>query len=66
MSKELSCRLVRNRVISMVAILRASPLGKVVTYPSKHELRAMSQKIVDYYPMLRDAGGLPYVSIFVF
>lgn len=63
MSKELCCRLVRNTVTSMVAILRASPMGKEVTYPSKLEMRAMSQKIVDYYPMLRDADThMPYVS----
>lgn len=66
MSKELTCRLIRNTITSMVAILRASPLGKEVTYPSKHELRAMSQKIVDYYPMLRDATDLPYVSFYFF
>ncbi|KAI4889729.1 hypothetical protein NFI96_033080 [Prochilodus magdalenae] len=60
MSKELSCRLIRNTITSMVAILRASPLGKEERYPSKHELRAMSQKIVDYYPMLRDTSDLPY------
>ncbi|KAI4891729.1 hypothetical protein NFI96_032128, partial [Prochilodus magdalenae] len=54
MSKELSCRLIRNTITSMVAILRASPLGKEERYLSKHELRAMSQKIVYYYPMLRE------------
>ncbi|XP_026048737.1 uncharacterized protein LOC113036543 isoform X3 [Astatotilapia calliptera] len=65
MSKELCCRLVRNTVTSMVAILRASPMGKEVTYPSKLEMRAMSQKIVDYYPMLRDADThMPYLTIY--
>ncbi|KAI4886931.1 hypothetical protein NFI96_030450 [Prochilodus magdalenae] len=64
MSKELSCRLIRNTITSMVAILRASPLGKEERYPSKHELRAMSQKIVDYYPMLRDTSDLPYLTIY--
>lgn len=63
MSKELCCRLVRNTITSMVAILRASPMGREVRYPSKLEMRAMSQKIVDYYPMLRDADpNMPYVS----
>lgn len=68
MSKELCCRLVRNTVTSMVAILCASPTGKQVKYPSKLEMRAMSQKIVDYYPMLRDADTImSYVSnIFYF
>lgn len=64
MSKELCCRLVRSTVTSMVAILRASPMGKEAKYPSKLEMRAMSWKIVDYYPMLRDADtNVPYVSI---
>lgn len=63
MSKELCCRLVRNTVTSMIAILRASPMGKEARHPSKLEIRAMSQKIVDYYPMLRDADtNMPYVS----
>lgn len=68
MSKELCCRLIRNTITSMVAILRASPMGKEVRYPSKLELRAMSQKIVEYYPMLRDADiNMPYVSnVFLF
>ena len=49
--------------LSMVAILRASAMGKEVKYPSKLEMRAMSQKIVDYFPMLRDAdANMPYVS----
>ncbi|CAM4572024.1 unnamed protein product [Leuciscus chuanchicus] len=65
MSKELCCRLVRNTITSMVAILRASPMGKEVRYPSKLEMRAMSQKIVDYYPMLRDADpNIPYLTIY--
>lgn len=63
MSKELCCRLVRNTITSMVAILRASPLGKEERYPSKLELKVMSQKIIEYYPMLRDAhSNPPYVS----
>lgn len=63
MSKDLCCRLVRNTVTSMVSILRASPMGNEVRYPSKLELRVMSQRIIDYYPMLRDAdSSIPYVS----
>lgn len=34
MSKELCCRLVRNTITSMVAILRASPMGKQDTPPN--------------------------------
>ncbi|CAG6022017.1 unnamed protein product [Menidia menidia] len=65
MSKELCCRLVRNTITSMVAILRASPMGKEVRYPSKLEMRAMSQKIIDYYPMLRDDDlNMPYLTIY--
>ncbi|KAK7886547.1 hypothetical protein WMY93_026168 [Mugilogobius chulae] len=65
MSKELNCRLVRNTVTSMVAILRASALGKEVNYPSKLEIKAMSKKVVDYYPMLRDADPhMPYVTVY--
>ncbi|XP_077939168.1 uncharacterized protein LOC144411419 isoform X2 [Gasterosteus aculeatus] len=65
LSKELCCRLVRNTITSMVAILRASPMGKEVSYPSKLEIRAMSQKIIDYYPMLRDDDpNMPYLTIY--
>ncbi|XP_041964251.1 uncharacterized protein LOC121721413 isoform X2 [Alosa sapidissima] len=65
MSKELCCRLVRNTITSMVAILRASPMVKEVRYPSKLEMRAMSQKIIDYYPMLRDDDpNMPYLTIY--
>ena len=47
----------------MVAILRASPLGKEASYPSKLEMKVMSQKIIEYYPMLRDADpNMPHVS----
>ena len=67
MSKELCCRLIRNTITSMVAILRVSPTGKEVKYPSKLEMKVMSQKIVDYYPMLQDAGtDMPYVSNVLF
>ncbi|KAL2095845.1 hypothetical protein ACEWY4_007993 [Coilia grayii] len=62
MSKELFCRLIRNTVTSMVAILRASGSGQEQMYPSKSELRAVAEKIVDYYPMLRDSSDMPYVS----
>lgn len=63
MSKELCCRLVRNTITSMVAILHASPMGKEARYHSKLEMRVMSQKIIEYYPMLRDAdANMPYVS----
>lgn len=47
MSKELFCRLIRNTITSMVAILRASALGQEQMYPSKGELRAVAEQIVD-------------------
>src|SRR4029434_8426935 len=64
MSRELLCRLIRNTVTSMVAILRASCSGQEQMYPSKNEIQAMAQKIIDYYPMLRDSADMPYVSAF--
>ncbi|KAJ3581970.1 hypothetical protein NHX12_016034 [Muraenolepis orangiensis] len=65
MSKELCCRLVRNTITSMVAILRASPMGKQASYPSKLEMKVMSQKIIEYYPMLRDANAnMPYLTVY--
>ena len=54
MSKELRCRLVRNTVISMISILRASQQGEDVRYPTRHEVTAMAKRLVEYYPMLRD------------
>ncbi|XP_034054152.1 uncharacterized protein LOC117534145 isoform X2 [Gymnodraco acuticeps] len=54
MSKELSCRLVRNTLTSMISILRASPQGEELHYPSNPELTAMAKKVVEYYPMLQD------------
>lgn len=67
MSKELCCRLIRNTITSMVAILRASPMGKEASYPSKLEMKVMSQKIIEYYPMLRDTDpNMPHVSIVFF
>lgn len=47
----------------MVGILRASPMGKEDRYLSKLEMRAKLEKIIDYYPMLRDDDPtMPYVS----
>ncbi|KAL3970578.1 [histone H3]-lysine36 N-dimethyltransferase NSD2 [Sarotherodon galilaeus] len=44
MSKELCCRLVRNTVTSMVAILRASPMGKELTIYTKLYKRLQNMK----------------------
>ncbi|XP_063061676.1 uncharacterized protein LOC134454542 isoform X1 [Engraulis encrasicolus] len=65
MSKELCCRLIRNTITSMVAILRASPMGKEASYPSKLEMKVMSQKIIEYYPMLRDTDpNMPHLTVY--
>lgn len=52
MSKDLRCRLIRNTMTSMIAILRA--MGDGDRYPSKPEVTAMAKRIVLYYPMLQD------------
>ncbi|XP_051519172.1 uncharacterized protein LOC127420714 isoform X2 [Myxocyprinus asiaticus] len=52
MSKDLRCRLIRNTMTSMIAILRATGDGD--RYPSKPEITAMAKRIVLYYPMLQD------------
>ncbi|KAK2836794.1 hypothetical protein Q7C36_014663 [Tachysurus vachellii] len=64
MPKELICRLIKNTVTNMVVMQCASPLGKEVSYPSKCELRAMSKKIIAYYPMLCDTSDVPYLTIY--
>lgn len=56
MSKELRCRLIRNTMTSMIAILRAKGDGDSHRYPSKPEITAMEKRIVLYYPMLQDQG----------
>lgn len=52
LSKELRCRLVRNTMTNMVSIMRASSTDFL--YPSKNDVFAMSKRLVEYYPMLRD------------
>ncbi|XP_031159496.2 uncharacterized protein LOC116052807 [Sander lucioperca] len=44
MSKELCCRLVRNTITSMVAILRASPMGKELTIYTKMYKRLQNMR----------------------
>ncbi|KAM3603819.1 uncharacterized protein V6R79_002553 [Siganus canaliculatus] len=56
MSKELRCRLIRNTMTSMIAILRARGDQGSDRYPSKPEITAMAKQIVQYYPMLQDQG----------
>ncbi|XP_056465603.1 uncharacterized protein LOC130404742 [Gadus chalcogrammus] len=64
MSKDLFCRLIRNTVTSMVAILRASSSCHEQMYPSKREIQAVAEKIVDYYPMLQDSSNTPYLTVY--
>ena len=54
MSKELRCRLLRNTMTSMIAILRAKGDAESERYPSKLEITTMAKRIVKYYPMLQD------------
>ncbi|CAJ1050795.1 hypothetical protein D5F01_LYC22364 [Xyrichtys novacula] len=56
MSKDLRCRLIRNTMTSMIAILRAKGDAESDRYPSKPEVKAMAKRIVQYYPMLQDLG----------
>ncbi|XP_056441303.1 uncharacterized protein LOC130378613 isoform X1 [Gadus chalcogrammus] len=51
-SKDLRCRLIRNTMTTMIAILRAKGDGD--RYPSKPEITAMAKRIVLYYPMVQD------------
>lgn len=62
MSKELRCRLIRNTMTSMIAILRAKGDGESHRYPSKPEITAMAKRVVLYYPMLQDQGLPTWVS----
>lgn len=55
MSKDLRCRLIRNRVTSMLAIKRAN--GDDFKYPCPRELTAMAKRLIEYYPMLRDRSS---------
>ncbi|XP_051809818.1 uncharacterized protein LOC127535543 [Acanthochromis polyacanthus] len=64
LSKELRCRIIRNTVTSMIAIKRAA--GDDFRYPSSRELTAMAQRLIVYYPMLRDrsaASGAEWESV---
>nr|XP_046238910.1 uncharacterized protein LOC124055921 isoform X1 [Scatophagus argus] len=64
MSKELRCRLIRNTMSSMIAILRAKGDGESHRYPSKPEITAMAKRIVLYYPMLQDQGLHTWVTVY--
>nr|XP_033945851.1 uncharacterized protein LOC117451579 [Pseudochaenichthys georgianus] len=57
MSKDLRCRLIRNTMTSMIAILKAKGDKDSDRYPSKPEVTAMAKRIVQYYPMLQDRGS---------
>lgn len=53
-------RLVRNTVVSMISLLRAKQQRhshSALKYPSKQELLAMTERLVEFYPMLLDKEG---------
>ena len=54
LSKELTCRLVRNTVTNMVSLVRASATEDYTKYPAKEDLQSMARRLVSYYPMLSD------------
>lgn len=64
LSKELTCRLIRNTITNMVSALRALHCDEK-RYPSKEDLIAMAKRLVIYYPMLSDKLDIqrPWVSI---
>lgn len=64
LSKELTCRLIRNTITNMVSAVRALHCEEK-QYPSKEDLVAMSKRLVIYYPMLSDKLDVqrPWVSI---
>ncbi|XP_044065338.1 uncharacterized protein LOC122882228 isoform X2 [Siniperca chuatsi] len=64
MSKELRCRLIRNTMTSMIAILRAKGDRDSHRYPSKPEITAMAKRIVLYYPMLQDQGHHTWLTVY--
>ncbi|KAM9456716.1 uncharacterized protein Hap1MRO34_018113 [Clarias gariepinus] len=64
MSKELRCRLIRNTMTSMIAILRAKGDRESHRYPSKPEITAMAKRIVLYYPMLQDQGLHTWFTVY--
>ncbi|KAJ8277586.1 hypothetical protein GJAV_G00077080 [Gymnothorax javanicus] len=54
LSKELFCRLIRNTMTNMISIARATENSR---YPTTHEVNAMAQRLVEYYPMLKDRSS---------
>ena len=64
LSKELTCRLIRNTITNMVSAVRALHCEEK-QYPSKEDLVAMAKRLVIYYPMLSDKLDIqrPWVSI---
>ncbi|KAM9408140.1 uncharacterized protein KZ484_024336 [Pholidichthys leucotaenia] len=65
LSKELTCRLVRNTVTNMLSAVRALH-DEEKHYPSKEDLVAMAKRLVQYYPMLADKLDIqrPWIEVF--
>ncbi|XP_057712560.1 uncharacterized protein LOC130929448 isoform X2 [Corythoichthys intestinalis] len=64
LSKKQRCRLLRNTMTNMIAILRATGNKESPVYPSRQEITAVAKRIVLYYPMLEDKGESKWVTTF--
>ncbi|CAL8302508.1 unnamed protein product [Arctogadus glacialis] len=65
LSKELTCRLIRNTITNMVSAVRALHCEEK-QYPSKEDLVAMAKRLVIYYPMLSDKLDIqrPWIEVY--
>ncbi|KAJ8260314.1 hypothetical protein GJAV_G00179550 [Gymnothorax javanicus] len=54
LEQELFCRLIRNTMTNMISTARATENSR---YPTTHEVNAMAQRLVEYYPMLKDRSS---------
>ncbi|XP_036000600.1 uncharacterized protein LOC118567312 [Fundulus heteroclitus] len=65
LSKELTCRLIRNTITNMMSAVRALHCEEK-QYPSKEDLVAMAKRLVIYYPMLSDKLDIqrPWIEVF--
>ena len=66
LSKELSCKIVRNTITNVLSIVRASDVEDFIRYQTKEDLQTMARRLVSYYPMLADKLDIarPWVCIF--
>uniref|UniRef100_A0AAV2LU40 Uncharacterized protein n=1 Tax=Knipowitschia caucasica TaxID=637954 RepID=A0AAV2LU40_KNICA len=65
MNRDLRCRLIRNTMTSMIAILRATGCEESKKYPDKPEIILMAKRMVQYYPMLEDRDARsPWTTVY--